>query len=159
MYNPEIMKECAQSALFGCKHSMGGPFGAAVVKNGRVISVRHNSVLSTLNPTAHAEMNAICAACTYLGTYDLSDCEIYATGYPCPMCLGAIMWAGIKKVYVSGLLEDAESIGFKDKFIYDTIDNLNNSCYNMNELDIEFHDRNLAQNLYSEYENQKGTIY
>ena len=74
------------------------------------------------------------------------------------MCLGAIMWAGIKKVYVSGNLEDAEKIGFSDEKFYETIDNLRNSCYNIN-MDIEFVDRELAQTLYSEYEQQKGIIY
>lgn len=159
MYNPDIMKECTSNAKFGVKHNIGGPFGAAVVKDGKVVTVRHNSVLYTCDPTAHAEMNAIREASIQLGKYDLSDCELYATGYPCPMCLGAIMWAGIKKVYVSGTLEDVEKIGFKDKFIYDTIDNLKEMCYNMNTLNIEFHDRKLAQALYEDYETQNKIIY
>lgn len=172
MYNENIMKECATTAKFTSRHNIGGPFGAAVVKDGKVVSNRSNSVLETCDPTAHAEVNAIRAASLKLGTYDLSDCELYATGYPCPMCLGAIMWAGIKKVYISGLLEDAESIGFIDKFIYETIDNMNKICYNMNVLSVEqdgseetnqlrfeFHDREIAQELYSEYEKNNKTIY
>ena len=159
MYKDNIMRECANKAKFTSKCKLGGPFGASIVKNGRVICNMSNSVLETNDPTAHAEINAIRTASLILNTYDLSDCELYATGYPCPMCLGAIMWAGIKKVYVSGLLEDAESIGFKDKFIYETIDNMKNSCYNKDVLDIEFHDRDIAQSLYSEYENNSGTIY
>lgn len=159
MYKKDIMKDCSKTALFTCSHGMGGPFGAAVVKDGKVISNRSNSVLETKDPTAHAEVNAIRAASLALGTYDLSDCELYATGFPCPMCLGAIMWAGIKKVYVSGMLEDAESIGFKDKFIYETIDKLNDLCYTTNNLDIEFHDRDIAQELYQSYEQTQGTIY
>ena len=172
MYNPEIMKQCALTAKFTSRHNIGGPFGAAVVKDGEIIADRSNSVLETCDPTAHAEVNAIRAASLKLGTYDLSDCELYATGYPCPMCLGAIMWAGIKKIYISGRLEDAESIGFIDKFIYETIDNMNKICYNMNVLSVEqddseetnqlrfeFHDREIAQELYSEYEKNNKTIY
>lgn len=159
MYDPNIMNTCIEAAKYSSAHKIGGPFGACITKDGKIVTTRSNTVLDSGDPTAHAEMNTIRTASLILHKYDLSDCELYTTGFPCPMCLGAIMWAGIKKVYVSGLLEDAESIGFKDKFIYNTIDNLNNSCYNMNELDIEFHDRDLAQNLYSAYKNQKGTIY
>ena len=158
MYNKDFMLEAFNSARFGSKHLVGGPFGATIVKDGKIVTTQHNSVLLTKDPTAHAEVNAIRSASLKLGTYDLSDCELYATGYPCPMCLGAIMWAGIKKVYVSGNLEDAEKIGFSDEKFYETIDNLRNSCYNIN-MDIEFVDRELAQTLYSEYEQQKGIIY
>ena len=159
MYNKKVMDESARVALFGCTHNIGGPFGAAIVRNGEIISVRSNTVLQTNDPTAHAEVNAIRDASLKLNTYDLSNCELYATGYPCPMCLGAIMWSGIKKVYISGMLEDAEKIGFKDKFIYETIDNLKNSCYNKNVLEMEFFDREIAQNLYEKYEKSSGTIY
>lgn len=159
MYNKDIMIECKKKALFNSKHHIGGPFGAAVVKDGNAICIRANSVLESLDCTAHAEINAIRAANVALGTYDLSGCELYATGYPCPMCLGAIMWAGIKKVYVSGLLEDAESIGFIDKQIYETIDKLKEMCYNTNVLELEFHDRELAQDLYKQYSENNGTIY
>lgn len=159
MYDVSIMNKCAKDATFTSKHNIGGPFGAAIVKDGKTICVRSNSVLSTHDPTAHAEINAIRAASLELKTYDLSGCELYATGYPCPMCLGAIMWANIKKVYISGTLEDAENIGFKDKFIYETIDKLQKMCYNINGLDIEFHDRNIAQTLYQNYKNNQHTIY
>lgn len=167
MYDEEIMKDCARQAAFGSRTNIGGPFGAAIVKNGEIISLRSNSVLFTKDPTAHAEMNVIREASLQLNTYDLSDCELYATGYPCPMCLGAIMWSGIRKVYVSGMLEDAEKIGFQDKFIYETIDKLNKMCYNINVdeedssevLDVEFHDRHLAQELYKNYKNQNKIVY
>lgn len=159
MYDVQIMNNCKQQASFTSKHHLGGPFGAAVVKEGKIISLRANSVLESKDCTAHAEINAIRVANLALGTYDLSGCELYATGYPCPMCLGAIMWAGIKKVYVSGLLEDAESIGFIDKQIYETIDKLNEMCYNTNVLELEFHDRELAQDLYKQYSENNGTIY
>ena len=159
MYNDNIMKTTSKHALLGCSHNKGGPFGACVVKDGNIVSLDYNSVLVDKDPTAHAEVNAIRNASKKLETYDLSNCELYATGYPCPMCLGAIMWAGIKKVYVSGLLEDAEKIGFKDKIIYETIDNLKDLCYNTNNLELEFVDRSIAQTLYDKYEKQKGIIY
>lgn len=159
MYNIEFMKMGAEEAKVTSKQGIGGPFGATIVKDGKVICVASNSVLASHDPTAHAEINAIRKACQILGTHDLTGCELYATGFPCPMCLGAIMWAGIKKVYVSGMLEDAEAIGFIDKFIYDTIDKLNSSCYNMDDLDIEFCDRNIAQKLYQSYAEFNGTMY
>lgn len=159
MYNPEIMKQCFQTALFTSARDIGGPFGASVVKDGKIVEVASNSVLQSKDPTCHAEMNAIRRSCIRLGTHDLSGCELYATGYPCPMCLGAIMWAGIKTVYIAGTLEDAEKIGFKDKFIYETIDNLKEMCYNKDVLQFEFHDRELAQKLYSTYSENKKTIY
>lgn len=159
MYNPKIMKECQIKASITSIHGRGGPFGAAVVKNGEIISIHSNSVISSKDPTAHAEVNAIRQACIKLGTYNLSDCELYATGFPCPMCLGAIMWANIQKVYISGLLEDAEKIGFKDDFIYKTIDKINKMCYNNSVVDLEFHDREIAQELYKTYQENQGTIY
>lgn len=159
MYNPNILEECKKKALFSCTHSIGGPFGAAVVKNGLIVEVQTNTVLSSKDPTSHAEINAIRSASIKLETYDLSGCELYTTGFPCPMCLGAIMWSNIKKVYVSGTLEDAATIGFKDNFIYETIDKLNKKCYNNNVLDIEFKDREQALELYKKYEENKGIIY
>ncbi len=97
----------------------GGPFGAVVVKNGEVVGRAANSVTSTNDPTAHAEVNAIRQACTNLNTFDLSGCEIYASCEPCPMCLAAIYWARIEKVYVSANQNDAAEVGFDDAFIYD----------------------------------------
>ena len=161
MYQESIMRDCIREAEITSSQNLGGPFGAAIVLNGAVISMTSNSVLTDNDPTAHAEMNAIRKACQILGTYDLSACELYATGFPCPMCLGAIMWAGIRTVYVSGHLEDAEKIGFIDKYIYDTIDNLREMCYTTynGSINIEFHDREMAQKLYKDYSDQLGTIY
>lgn len=159
MYDKSFMLQAVDIAYTNSNLSKGGPFGASVVKDGKLISCESNTVLSTNDPTAHAEINAIRKACQKLQTHDLSDCELYATGYPCPMCLGAIMWANIRKVYISGTLEDAENIGFKDKHIYETIDNLSKMCYNTNELEFEFKDRNLAQELYKNYSISNGIIY
>lgn len=100
----------------------GGPFGAVVVRNGEVIAACSNSVTKTNDPTAHAEVNAIREATRKLGRFDLSDCEIYASCEPCPMCLGAIYWAKIKRLYFANTKSDAKEIGFDDSFIYDEID-------------------------------------
>lgn len=138
------------------KENIGGPFGAVIVKDGEVITVASNHVLAYNDPTAHAEITAIRQACEKLGTYDLSGCELYATGYPCPMCLGAIIWANIKKVYVSGLPEDAEEIGFRDDYIYRFI---KGDCTDKEVLDIENMNREPAKMLYKEYAEMQKVIY
>lgn len=96
----------------------GGPFGAIIVKDGKIVSAGRNSVTTTNDPTAHAEIVAIREAAKQLGTFDLSGCEIYTSCEPCPMCLGAIYWARLDKVYYGNTKEDAEKIGFDDSFIY-----------------------------------------
>jgi tRNA(Arg) A34 adenosine deaminase TadA len=100
----------------------GGPFGAVIVKNGKIIAESGNSVTKTNDPTAHAEVNAIRLAAKELGDFDLSGCEIYSSCEPCPMCLGAIYWARIDKLYFAAGKEDAEYGGFSDKFIYDELE-------------------------------------
>ena len=99
----------------------GGPFGAVIVRDGRVLARASNSVTLLNDPTAHAEVSAIRAACASLGTFDLSGAEIYTSCEPCPMCLGAIYWAGIGKIYYANNKQDAAAIGFDDSFIYDEI--------------------------------------
>ena len=96
----------------------GGPFGAVVVKDGKVIAESANSVTPDNDPTAHAEVNAIRLACKKLSTFMLDGCEIYASCEPCPMCLGAIYWAHIKTIYYAGTRSDAAKAGFDDDFIY-----------------------------------------
>ena len=100
------------------RQNVGGPFGAAIVKDGNLVCYASNTVLGDHDPTAHAEINAIRKAGRILGTHDLSDCVLYATGYPCPMCMSAIIWANIKEVYYGCTPNDAEEIGFRDDFIY-----------------------------------------
>lgn len=97
----------------------GGPFGAVVVKDGRIVSRGSNRVTLANDPTAHAEVNAIRQAAATLGTSDLSGCELYTSCEPCPMCLGAIYWAHIDKVYYGCTKADAKEAGFDDSFIYD----------------------------------------
>ena len=99
----------------------GGPFGAVIVKREAIIARGVNRVVPDIDPTAHAEINAIREACRKLGVFDLTGCEIYSSCEPCPMCLSAIYWAGIRKIYFANTREDAKRIGFDDSFIYDQI--------------------------------------
>jgi guanine deaminase len=118
--NP-FMEEAWAEAKRGIVAGEGGPFGATVVKGGRIVASGHNRVIKALDPTAHAEIVAIRAANQILGSYDLSGCELYATSYPCPMCLGAILWARIKTVYYGCNLEQVGAIGFSDQAFYDAV--------------------------------------
>lgn len=102
--------------------NIGGPFGAVVVKDGKLVAGSANKVTSTNDPTAHAEVSAIRLACTELNTFDLTDCVIYTSCEPCPMCLAAIYWARISTIYYANTKIDAENIGFSDKFIYEEIE-------------------------------------
>lgn len=102
-------------------HALGGPFGAVIVKDGKLLAKSANKVTTILDPTAHAEVSAIRIACKKLKTYDLSGCVIYTSCEPCPMCLGAIYWAHIDKIYYANTKKDAQLIGFDDQFIYDEI--------------------------------------
>ena len=99
----------------------GGPFGAVISRDGEIIATGVNRVTADHDPTAHAEVGAIREACKKLGTFDLSGCEIYTSCEPCPMCLGAIYWAHIDKMYFGNSKADAKRIGFDDSFIYDEI--------------------------------------
>ena len=116
----KIAKELAEDNL---KTNVGGPFGACVVQNGKIIGKGSNHVLSNNDPTAHAEIMAIRDACKNINSYDLSGCEIYTSCFPCPMCLSAIIWSNIKIVYYGNTKEDAANIGFRDEYIYNYIKN------------------------------------
>lgn len=102
--------------------SLGGPFGAVIVKDGKVIAKSANKVTTSNDPTAHAEVSAIRLACRKLKTFDLSGCVIYTSCEPCPMCLGAIYWSRIELIYYANTKRDAADIGFDDQFIYDELD-------------------------------------
>lgn len=99
----------------------GGPFGAVITRDGEIIATGVNRVTTRHDPTAHAEISAIRAACEKLNTFDLSGCEIYTSCEPCPMCLGAIYWAHIDKIYYGCNKQDAAAAGFDDSFIYDEL--------------------------------------
>lgn len=113
------MHQAVKEAFKGLQQNDGGPFGAVVVKDGKILSKAHNQVLKSNDPTAHAEINAIKKASKKLNTFDLSGCEIYTTCMPCPMCMGAIKWANIKTIYYGASSKDADAIGFRDKEFYD----------------------------------------
>lgn len=100
----------------------GGPFGAVIVKDGKVIATGVNRVTRNTDPTAHAEVTAIRKASKKLGTFDLAGCDIYTSCEPCPMCLGAVYWAHLDKMYYGNTKADAKNIGFDDSFIYDEIE-------------------------------------
>ncbi|UTA68538.1 nucleoside deaminase [Emticicia sp. 21SJ11W-3] len=118
----EFMQKAIQLSLIGSQAGVGqGPFGAVIVKDGQIIGQGHNQVVATNDPTAHAEVMAIRDACKNLWTFDLSDCEIYTSCEPCPMCLSAIYWARLGKIYFGNTRNDAAEIGFDDAFLYHEI--------------------------------------
>lgn len=116
------MQEAINLSIENVKSGNGGPFGAVVVKDGVIIARGANSVTSTNDPTAHAEVVAIRNACKELGSFQLDGCEIYTSCEPCPMCLGAIYWARPDKMYYANTKADAAEIAFDDQFIYDEIE-------------------------------------
>ncbi|MBQ9492938.1 MAG: nucleoside deaminase [Oscillibacter sp.] len=111
----DYMKIALEEAREGIHKGHGGPFGCVIVKDGLVVGRGHNEVVRRNDPTCHGEMTAIRAACKTLGTFDLTGCELYTTAEPCPMCLGAIRWANIRKVYYGCNISDTDGIGFRDK--------------------------------------------
>ena len=116
----DFMREAIRLADESVKNG-GGPFGAVIVKDGEIIAGSSNSVTIDNDPTAHAEVNTIRQACKKLGTFDLSGCVIYTSCEPCPMCLGAIYWAKIDRIYYGNNRTDARNIDFADDFIYDEL--------------------------------------
>ncbi len=117
----KFMKEAYAEALKNIDGCDGGPFGAVIVKDGEIIAAAHNQVLATNDPTMHAEIAAIRTAAKKLGRFSLEDCTIYATCEPCPMCMAAIIWARIPRVYFGANRRDAEAVGFSDNYIYQFI--------------------------------------
>ncbi len=112
------MKSAIREAYRGIENGDGGPFGAVIVKDGRIVAKGHNEVLKNRDATCHGEVMAIRRASKKLGTHDLNGCELYTTAEPCPMCLGAIMWANIDKVYFGCNINDTDKIGFRDEKFY-----------------------------------------
>lgn len=139
------------------RKDIGGPFGALIVdQNGKILSVASNTVLGDHDPTAHAEMNAIRKATKAIGSHDLTGCKLYTTAYPCPMCLGAIIWSNIKKVYYGCIESDADEIGFRDDFIYKFIET---GREDIDILDLEETQRELCLTLFKEYKDNNKTMY
>ena len=156
----EYMKIAKDLANDNLKTNAGGPFGACAVKDGKIIGKGSNHVLANNDPTAHAEVMAIRDACKNINSYDLSNCELYTSCYPCPMCLSATIWANIKKVYYGNTKEDAADIGFRDDFIYDFIGNLSENKTDNNILELISMDREETIEEFNKFKNKEDkTIY
>ena len=156
----EFMKIAKGLSEDNLKTNAGGPFGACVVKNGKIIGKGSNHVLCNNDPTAHAEIMAIRDACNNINSYDLSECEIYTSCYPCPMCLSAIIWANIKKVYYGNTKEDASNIGFRDDYIYNYLKKITDNVNDNSVLEFECMDREETIEVFNKYvQNEDKTIY
>lgn len=114
----EFMHAAIKEAEQGIEQGHGGPFGAVVVKDGKIIGRGHNRVVANNDPTCHGEISAIRDACSKLNSFDLSGADIYTTGEPCPMCLGAILWANVSKIYFGCTIAENDMIGFRDDVFY-----------------------------------------
>jgi len=125
-----FMQSAACSALAGVRLEHGGPFGATIVRGGVVIACAHNMVLHCKDPSRHAEMNAIQQACQAIGSHDLSDCDLYTTCEPCPMCWGAVQWSRLGRVHIGVDRHTAAKYGFDDKVFYDEV-NQKSGCYGL----------------------------
>ena len=117
MTNEELMRKAIELSRKNVAEG-GGPFGAVIARNGEIVATGVNRVTDSCDPTAHAEVSAIRAAAAKLGTFDLSGCEIFTSCEPCPMCLGAIYWAHLDRIYYGNTKHDAAAFGFDDAFIY-----------------------------------------
>ena len=151
----EIAKKLSEDNL---KTNVGGPFGACIVKDGKIIGKGSNHVLSNNDPTAHAEVMAIRDACKKINSYNLSDCELYTSCYPCPMCLSAIIWANIKKVYYGNTKEDAADIGFRDDDIYNYIKKLADNIQDSETLNLECMDREETIETFNKFTEKSDKI-
>ena len=155
MYNKKFMEMAIDEAREGILNGHGGPFGAVVVKDGEVIASGHNRVLSNNDSTCHGEIDAIRKAEQKLGTYDLSGCELYTTGEPCPMCLAGIMWANIDKVYYGCTIEDNARIGFRDM----EISKMMGGRSGLPEGFLEEREREICLKLFDEYNRMEKKVY
>ncbi len=131
----KYMKRANELAKYSMDNNKGGCFGSVIVKDGVIVGEGYNTVTSDNDPTRHGEINAIKNTCKNMSTFDLSGCELYTSAYPCPMCLGAIMWANIKTVYYGATAQDTGNIGFRDDFMYQWLNNKNEDFLRLIEMD------------------------
>ena len=131
----KYMKRANELAKYSMGNNKGGCFGSVIVKDGVIVGEGYNTVTSDNDPTRHGEINAIKNTCKNMSTFDLSGCELYTSAYPCPMCLGAIMWANIKTVYYGATAQDTGNIGFRDDFMYEWLNNKNEDSLRLIEMD------------------------
>ena len=156
----DYMRVAIELSEDNLKTNAGGPFGAVIVKNGKIIGRGSNNVVKNNDPTAHAEIMAIRDACKNIKSYDLSGCELYTSCYPCPMCLSAIIWANIKTVYYGNTKEDAANIGFRDDFMYDYLKTLTTNKPDEQTLKLISMGRSDAIKSFIAFENKTDkTIY
>lgn len=149
----KFMEAALQEAYEGIEKNHGGPFGAVVVKDGRIVGRGHNRVLYKKDSTCHGEMEAIRDACKNLGTHDLTGCQLYTTAEPCPMCLGGILWSNIQEVYFGCDRIDTDRIGFRDDVFYEYLDGKNDI------LSIRQIDHEKCLSLFEHYEAKKAQRY
>ena len=149
----KFMEAALQEAYEGIEKNHGGPFGAVVVKNGKIVGRGHNRVLYKKDPTCHGEMEAIRDACKNLETHDLIGCQLYTTAEPCPMCLGGILWSNIQEVYFGCDRIDTDRIGFRDDVFYEYLDGKNDI------LSIRQIDHEKCLSLFEHYEAKKAQRY
>ena len=119
--NPEFMQQAIRLATENVNSGRGGPFGAVVVQDGKVVATGTNQVTASNDPTAHAEVTAIRNACAALGTFQLTGCEVYTSCEPCPMCLAALYWSRCAAIYYGNTAADAAKVGFDDSFLYEEV--------------------------------------
>lgn len=152
----EFNKEAMELAIEQSKlnkdndYKKGGPFGAVIIKDGKIIASAHNTVLESKDATAHAEINAIRKASQLLNTSDLSGCILYTSAEPCPMCLSAIIWANIKKIYYANTRKETEKIGFRDNLIYEYIKGKNQEILEKKQVESKE-----AKEVFNEFQNIK----
>lgn len=153
----QLMSLAAKEAENNLKTGDGGPFGAVIANDQGILVKAHNQVLKNQDPTAHAEITAIRKATQKLGSYDLSGYTLYTSCYPCPMCLGAIIWSNIKVVYYGNTAKDAAKIGFRDDYIYDFI---KGNGHDKEVLDLKPSNRSQTIKAFDEFEKQQTkTMY
>lgn len=151
----EAMRIAIEESKYNSENNYknGGPFGAVILKNGEIVSIAHNTVIESKDPTAHAEVNAIRLATKKLNTHDLTGCTLYVNAEPCPMCLSAIIWANIKEVYFANTKEEAGDIGFRDDLIYDYIKNRDENILKTHHVENE-----KAKEIFEEFKTNENKI-
>ena len=151
----EAMRIAIEESKYNSENNYknGGPFGAVILKNGEIVSIAHNTVIESKDPTAHAEVNAIRLATKKLNTHDLTGCTLYVNAEPCPMCLSAIIWANIKVVYYANTKAEAGNIGFRDDLIYDYIKNRDGNILKTHHVENE-----KAKEIFEEFKTNENKI-
>lgn len=151
----EAMRIAIEESKYNSENNYknGGPFGAVILKDGKIVSIAHNTVIESKDPTAHAEVNAIRLATKKLNTHDLTGCTLYVNAEPCPMCLSAIIWANIKEVYYANTKEEAGDIGFRDDLIYDYIKNRDENILKTHHVENE-----KAKEIFEEFKTNENKI-